>query len=57
MNTVWIAIAFNVHLNNAVIPTLKFGTREKCESAIAAFQNDAENKSGTVKMRCVRIEK
>jgi hypothetical protein len=59
MNTVWvlIAIAFNGHLNNAVIPTLEFVTREKCEAAIAAFQYDAENKIGTVKMRCVRIEK
>jgi hypothetical protein len=59
MNTVWvlIAIAFNGHLNNAVIPTMEFGTREKCEAAIVVFQSDAEGKSGTVKMRCVRIEK
>jgi hypothetical protein len=59
MNAVWvlIAIAFNGHLNNAVIPTMEFSTREKCEAAIVAFQYDSENKSGTVKMRCVRIEK
>lgn len=59
MNTVWVLIAlvYNGHFGNPVVPTLEFKTREKCEQAIQTFKADAEGKDGTVRMRCVRIEK
>lgn len=59
MNTVWvlIAIVYNGHLTNSIIPTLEFKTLEKCEAAITAFDIDAKGKNGSAYMRCVRIEK
>lgn len=59
MNTVWvlIALAFNGHITNAVIPTLEFSSWEKCEAAIQAFRNESAGKAGTAHMRCVKIEK
>ena len=60
MNTVvWIlvAVVFNGHYNNSIIPTLEFTTQQKCEAAIQAFVIDAKGKNGSAYMRCVRIEK
>lgn len=59
MNTVWVLIALvsNGHFVNTVVPTLEFKTQETCQRAIEAFKADAEGQSGTVRMRCVRIEK
>jgi hypothetical protein len=59
MNTVWVlvAIVFNGHWTNSIIPTLEFGTQQKCEAAIAAFEQDAQGKTGSARMRCARIEK
>jgi hypothetical protein len=54
---VLVVIAFNGHWNNTVVPTLEFSTREKCEQAIRTFEDDARGRDGTVKMRCVRIDK
>ena len=59
MNTVWIliSIVYNGHFGNAIVPTMEFSTQQKCEAAIVAFEQDAQGKTGSVKMRCVRIEK
>lgn len=60
MNTfvfVLVVIASNGHYNNNVIPTLEFSTREKCERAIDRFKYDSDGRDGTVRMRCVQIEK
>jgi len=59
MNTVWVlvAIVYNGHFGNAMVPTMEFTNREKCEAAIVAFEQDTQNKTGTARMRCVRIEK
>ena len=59
MKTVFvlIAIAYNGHSSNAVIPTLEFSTMEKCQAAIVEIEKDTNGKSGTAKMRCVKIEK
>lgn len=57
--TVWILVAliYNGHLSNEVVPTLEFSTQEKCLTAIKAFEADSIDKKGTARMRCVRIEK
>jgi hypothetical protein len=59
MNTVWVLIAlvYNGHFGNYVVPTMEFTTQEKCEAAIKIFEQDASGKSGNVKMRCVKVEK
>lgn len=59
MNTVWVlvAIVFNGHVTNSIIPTMEFTTPQKCEAAIQAFDIDAKGKSSSAYMRCVRIEK
>ncbi len=59
MNTVYvlIAILFNGHLSNGVIPTLEFSSLERCKAAILAFESESNDRSGTVRMRCVKIEK
>jgi len=59
MNTVWVlvAIVYNGHFGNAIVPTMEFTNREKCEAAIVAFEQDAQGKKGDARMRCVRIEK
>lgn len=59
MNTVWVLIALvsNGHFVHTIVPTMEFATQQRCEAAIAAFENDAQGKTGTAKMRCVRIEK
>ena len=60
MNTVvyvLIAIVYNGHFGNAIVPTMEFATQQKCEAAIVAFEQDAQGKKGSVSMRCVRIEK
>jgi hypothetical protein len=54
---VLIVLANNGHFANTVVPTIEFSTREKCEQAIRVFKNDADGKEGTVRMRCVGIEK
>ena len=54
---VLIVLANNGHWANTVIPTLEFSSREKCERAIATFKNESEGRDGTVRMRCVAIEK
>lgn len=59
MNTVWVllTLVYNGHFGHPVVPTLEFKTREACVRAIETFKADAEGKDGTVRMRCVRIEK
>ena len=59
MNTVWVlvAIIYNGHLTNSIVPTMEFGSQAKCEAAIQAFDIDAKGKNGSAYMRCVRIEK
>jgi hypothetical protein len=59
MNTVWILVALvsNGHFVNTIVPTMEFSTQQKCEAAIAAFEHDAQGKTGSSRMRCVRIEK
>ena len=59
MNTVWVLIALvsNGHFGNYIVPTLEFSSSERCEAAIQTFKNDAQGKSGSANMRCVRIEK
>lgn len=59
MNTVFVLVSlvYSGHFVNTVVPTMEFSTREKCQAAIVAFTNDATNQSGSVSMRCVRIEK
>jgi len=54
---VLIALVNNGHFNNAVVPTLEFSTREKCERAINTFKNESDGRDGSVRMRCVAIEK
>lgn len=57
--TVWVlvAIVFNGHWTNSIIPTLEFKTQEKCLVAIESFKAESENQKGSAYMRCVRIEK
>ncbi len=59
MNTVWVlvAVVFNGHFTNSIIPTLEFKTQEKCLAAIEAFKAETADKQGKAFMRCVRIEK
>jgi hypothetical protein len=59
MNTVWVLIAlvYSGHISHSVVPTLEFGTQQKCEAAIVAFEQDSQGKTGSARMRCVRIEK
>lgn len=59
MNTVYILITlvYSGHLTHSIVPTLEFKTLEKCEAAISAFEKESDNKSGSARMRCVRIEK
>ena len=59
MNAVWVLVSlvYSGHLVNTVVPTMEFSTQQKCEAAIVAFENDAQGKTGSVRMRCVRIEK
>lgn len=59
MNTVWVLIALvhSGHFIASVVPTLEFTTLERCQAAVQAFQAEADNHRGYVKMRCVRIEK
>lgn len=54
---VLIVISSNGHFYNPVIPTLEFKTKEKCEAAIVAFEQESQGKNGSVRMRCVKIEK
>lgn len=59
MNTVWVLVSlvYSGHLVNTVVPTMEFSTQQKCEAAIVAFEYDAQGKTGSARMRCVRIEK
>lgn len=59
MNTVWVLISviYSGHFVNTIVPTVEFTTQQKCEAAIAAFEYDAQGKTGVARMRCVRIEK
>ena len=59
MNTVWVlvAIVFNGHFTNSIIPTLEFNTQEKCLTAIESIKVEAKDNQGKAFMRCVRIEK
>lgn len=59
MTTVWVLIALvsNGHWGNYIVPTLEFGSRERCEAAIQTFKDDAQHKTGSANMRCVKIEK
>jgi hypothetical protein len=58
MNIVWVLTAIVTgYFTNSVVPTMEFGTQQKCEAAIAAFEQDAKGKSGTARLRCVKIEK
>ena len=60
MNTVvWIliAISYSGHGTNSIMPTIEFGSQEKCEAAIRVFDADSKGKPGSVHMRCVKIEK
>ena len=59
MNTVWvlIAIVYNGHFGNYVVPTIEFSSEQKCKAAIVEFVNETANKSGSANMRCVKIEK
>jgi hypothetical protein len=59
MNTVYVLVAlvYSGHLVNTIVPTMEFSTQQKCEAAIAAFEHDAQGKTGSTRMRCVRIEK
>ena len=59
MNTVYVLIAlvYSGHLTYSIVPTMEFGTQQKCEAAIAAFEHDAQGKTGSARMRCVSIEK
>jgi hypothetical protein len=54
---VLIVLSNNGHFANTVVPTMEFTTREKCERAITAFKIDSDGRDGTVRMRCVGIEK
>lgn len=54
---VLIVLSNNGHFANTVVPTMEFRTRELCERAISTFKNDSEGRDGTVRMRCVGIEK
>jgi hypothetical protein len=59
MNTVWVLVAmvFNGHWTNSIIPTLEFKTQEKCLAAVEAFEAESKKQKGSAYMRCVRIEK
>lgn len=59
MNTVWVLISlvYSGHFVNTIVPTMEFTTSQKCEAAIAAFEHDAQGKTGAARFRCVRIEK
>lgn len=59
MNTVWVLIALvsNGHFVNTVVPTMEFATQQKCEAAIAVFEQESQGKTGSTRMRCVKIEK
>jgi hypothetical protein len=59
MNTVYVLIAlvYSGHLTYSIVPSMEFGTQQKCEAAIAAFEQDSQGKTGSARMRCVRIEK
>lgn len=60
MNTVvWVLISLvnSGHFVHSIVPTMEFNTREKCESAITAFEKESDNQTGRARMRCVRIEK
>jgi len=59
MNTVWVLIALvsNGHFVNTVVPTMEFTTQQRCEAAIVVFEQEAQGKTGSTRMRCVRIEK
>ena len=59
MNIVWVLVATvsGGHGLVSVVPTMEFTTPQKCQAAILEFVNDAPGKTGSAKMRCVRIEK
>jgi hypothetical protein len=59
MNTVWVLIAlvYSGHLTYSIVPTIEFSTPQKCEAAIAVFEQESQGKTGSTRMRCVRIEK
>lgn len=59
MSNVWILVTllYNGHFNHYVVPTLEFKTEKACIAAIDTFKAEAENQVGSVRMRCVRIEK
>jgi hypothetical protein len=59
MSTVWVLVALvnSGHGWHSVVPTMEFGTQQRCEAAIVVFENETQSKLGTAKMRCVRIEK
>lgn len=59
MTIVWVLVSviYSGHFINSAVPTLEFNTQEACERAIATFRHEATNKTGSVTMRCVRIEK
>lgn len=54
---VLIVLSSNGHWANTVIPTMEFTTLQKCQAAIETFKDESANREGTVRMRCVRIEK
>jgi hypothetical protein len=59
MNTVWVLVSlvYSGHFVNTIVPTMEFSTQQKCEAAIVVFEQDAQSKTGSARMRCVRIEK
>lgn len=54
--SIWVLLAtvYNGHLNNMVVPTLEFTSKEKCEAAIVTIKRADV---GTTNLYCVRIEK
>jgi len=56
---VWVlvAIVYSGHIMNSHVPTMEFTTLEKCQAAIVAFKQDADGRTGSVNMRCVKVEK
>jgi hypothetical protein len=59
MNTVYVLIAlvYSGHLTYSIVPTMEFTTQQRCEAAIAVFEQESQGKTGSARMRCVRIEK
>jgi hypothetical protein len=62
MNTVYVLVALVFSGNwlpDFIVPTMEFKTLEKCEAAITTLKHDIQGtcKTGSAKLRCVKIEK